>query len=60
MTKQEMNNLIKIAQENFVALENRSDLESKNSNEQDFMNVAVWEIKEALIKAYELGKGAKQ
>lgn len=59
MTKQEMIRLIKIAQESFVALETRTDLETQNSNENDFMNVAVWEIKEALIKAYELGKGAK-
>ena len=51
--------LVKIAQENIQALENRADLEQQMSDSLDFIDgIAVWEIKAALIAAYELGRAA--
>lgn len=49
--------LVKIAQENIPALEKRADLEQQWMDEFDFIDgIAVWEIKAALIAAYELGR----
>ncbi len=59
MTKKELNALLKIAQETIVNMETRADLERHYSDEEDFMDIAVWELKEALTSAYELGKSSK-
>jgi len=59
MTKKELNALVKIAKKNLVYMENRADLESHWSDDEDFLDVAVWELKAALIEAYELGKASK-
>ena len=59
MTKKELNALLKIAQETIVNMETRTDLERHYSDEEDFMDIAVWELKEALTAAYELGKSSK-
>lgn len=59
MTTKEMQDLIKIAQENIMALEHREDLESHNSDEADFFEASIWDIKAALVAAYELGKKSK-
>lgn len=53
------NELLKIAQETIVTMGKRTDLESHHSDEEDFLDIAVWELKEALLKAYELGKNSK-
>ena len=59
MTTKEMQQLVKIAQENILALENRENLESQNSGDADFFEASVWDIKAALVAAYELGKKSK-
>ncbi|MBQ7574368.1 MAG: hypothetical protein IJT23_08925 [Clostridia bacterium] len=59
MTKQELDKLVTIAKENIVAIENRTDLERRYSDEEDFLDIAVWELKTILINAYELGKKSK-
>ena len=59
MTKKELNELVKIAHENLTAMENRADLERHCSDEEDFMDISVWELKAALKAAYELGKASK-
>lgn len=59
MTKKELNELVKIAQENLTAMENRADLERHYSDEEDFMDISVWELQAALTAAYELGKASK-
>ena len=59
MTKQELDRLVTIAKENIVAMENRTDLERHYSDEEDFLDIAVWELKTILINAYELGKKSK-
>jgi len=56
MTTAELKQLVAIAQANIPSLENRPDLEARNSDSEDFYDVAVWCIKDALIEAYELGK----
>ena len=60
MTKKNLEQaLTRIANENFVSLKGRQDLERHYSDELDFHDVAVWEIKQALLAAYELGKNSK-
>ena len=59
MTKQELDRLVTIAKENIAAMENRTDLERHYSDEEDFLDIAVWELKTILINAYELGKKSK-
>ena len=59
MTKKELEKIVKIAQENIVPMENRADLERHYNNEEDFLDIAVWGLKAALIAAYELGKKSK-
>lgn len=51
--------LVKIAQENISELATRADLEQHMSDELDFIDgIAVWDIKAALIAAYELGRAS--
>ena len=56
MTKRELAKLVKIAQENITGMIGREDLEPKNSDDLDFLDVSVWSLKDALVAAYELGK----
>lgn len=50
--------LTKIAEKNIYTLRGRGDLESRNADWQDFSQTVIWELKDALIEAYELGKKA--
>ena len=52
--------LTEIANREFVALEDRADLETHRNGEEDFFEVAVWELKAALLAAYELGRRANR
>lgn len=57
MTKKQLEKaLAQIAQQQFVALEDRADLEEHGNDDEDFINAAVWEIKAAMLAAYELGR----
>ena len=56
MTKKELNQIVKVSQENIILMENRSDLERHFSDEEDFFEISVWGLKDALVAAYELGK----
>lgn len=57
MHKEELDQeLIKIANRCFVTLVGRQDLESRNNDSEDFYDVAIWELKAALLAAYELGR----
>lgn len=56
MNKDLLQELTKIAEKNFYALRGRGDLESRNIDGQDFFQAAVWELKDALLEAYELGR----
>ena len=59
MTKKQTNELLRIARETITTVENRTDLERHFSDEEDFLDIAVWELKEALTAAFELGKASR-
>lgn len=48
--------LTEIAEKNIYTLRGRGDLESRNTDWQDFCTTAVWELRDALREAYELGR----
>lgn len=56
MTKKELNALTKIAKKTIVPMENRTDLERHFNGDEDFLEIAIWELKDALIEAYKFGK----
>lgn len=58
ISKTELKKLVKIARESCPSLNGREDLEERRSDSEDFYEIAVWCMKEALIKAYSLGKKA--
>lgn len=60
MTKKEYNKLLEIAKDRIYAIENRGDLEPRNNDSEDFIDVSVESIKDILIAAYELGKQASK
>ncbi len=59
MTKKDLEKLIKIVNENVVTMEKRTDLERHYSDEEDFFDIAVWELKTVLEAAYELGRKSR-
>ena len=59
MTKKDLEKLVKIVNENVVTMENREDLERHYSDEEDFFDIAVWELKTVLTAAYELGRKSR-
>ena len=60
MNKDLLQELTKIAEKNIYTLRGRGDLESRNTDWQDFSTIAVWELKDALLEAYELGRKSKE
>ncbi len=48
--------LTEIAEKNIYAIRGRGDLENKNADWKDFPLIAIWELKDALAEAYELGR----
>jgi hypothetical protein len=59
MTEKQTSELLRVARETILAMENRTDLERHFSDEEDFLDVAVWELKAALTVAFELGKASR-
>ena len=51
--------LLKIAKEYMYAVEQRGDLEYRNRDSEDFIEVSVGSIAAVLQAAYELGKASK-
>ena len=49
--------LLKIAQQTIFIFNqgNRDSLESKRNDDEDFIEVAIWELREALETAYKTG-----
>lgn len=48
--------VFKAVKPHIVALEDRKNLKTQNSDNLDFMDIAVWELQEALKIVYELGR----
>lgn len=59
MTKKDLEKLVKIVNQNVVTMEKRTDLERHYSDEEDFFDIAVWELKTVLEAAYELGRKSR-
>ncbi len=59
MTEKQMKALTEIAIKHITTIEMRGDLETRKSDSEDFVDIAVWELREALKAAYELGKASK-
>lgn len=51
--------LYEIAEKNLYTVKNRGDLETHHSDGEDFIEVAIWELKSALKEAYEAGRRSK-
>lgn len=47
--------LLKIAMKHFPAIEDRGSLNTKNNDHEDFFEVSIWGLKDALIEAYKAG-----
>ena len=60
LSKIERENLMEIAKKHIYPVEERGDLETRDNDSEDFLDVAVWSIKAALEAAYELGKESGQ
>lgn len=60
MTKDELKIIEQIAREKLPSLNNRPNLDPQNSDTLDFVDIAVWSLKDALIAAFEAGRNAKQ
>lgn len=48
--------VLKAATANIFQVAERGDLETRNSDSEDFFNVAVWSLKKALEDAYDAGR----
>ena len=59
MTEKQTDELLRVARETILAMENRTDLERRFSDEEDFLDIAVWELKAALTAAFELGEASR-
>lgn len=59
MTEKQTSELLRVARETILAMENRTDLERRFSDEEDFLDIAVWELKAALTAAFELGEASR-
>ena len=51
--------LLEIAMQHMPPVADRGDLKTRNSDSEDFLNVAVWGLRDALMEAYELSKDEK-
>ena len=60
LSKKELESLVEIAKKYIYPVEARGDLETRDNDSEDFLEVSVWSIKAALEAAYELGKENNQ
>ena len=58
MTKKIEKTLLEIAKKNNWEVEERGDLETRHSDQDDFIEVSVWGLKAMLEEAYAAGKAA--
>lgn len=58
MTKKIEKTLLAIAKKNNWEVEERGDLETRHSDQDDFIEVSVWGLKVMLEEAYAAGKAA--
>lgn len=56
LNKKQQDALLKIAMQTMLSVAERGDLETRNSDSEDFLDIPVWSLKRALEEAYLLGK----
>lgn len=59
LNKKQQDALLKIAMQTMLSVAERGDLEPRNSDSEDFLDIPVWSLKQALEEAYLLGKSEK-
>ena len=50
--------ILEIAKKHSTAIAERGDLETRNNDNEDFIEISVWNLKAMLQEAYEAGKQA--
>lgn len=55
LTKRQQRKVLEIAKKHIYSVKERGDLETRKCDSEDFLDIAVWCLKEALEEAYELG-----
>ena len=56
LTKKEQRKVLAIAKRIVYGVKERGDLEQRFNDSEDFLDIAVWTLREALEEAYALGK----
>ena len=56
ITKEEEKALLEIAKRLMAAIDSRGDLEARDNDSEDFIEVPVWGIQKAMEEAYLLGR----
>ena len=56
LTKKEQRKVLEIAKRVVYGVKERGDLEMRYRDSDDFLDIAVWTLREAMEEAYALGK----
>ena len=56
LTKKEQQKVLEIAKRVVYGVKDRGDLEQRYRDSDDFLDIAVWTLREAMEEAYALGK----
>ena len=56
LTKKEQHKVLEIAKRVVYGVKERGDLEQRFNDSEDFLDIAVWTLREAMEEAYALGK----
>lgn len=56
LTKKEQRKVLEIAKRVVYGVKERGDLEQRFNDSEDFLDIAVWTLREAMEEAYALGK----
>ena len=56
LTKKEQRKVLEIAKRVVYGVKERGDLEQRFRDSDDFLDIAVWTLRQALEEAYALGK----
>lgn len=55
LTKKAQRQVLEVAKRQIYAIQERGDLETRHSDGEDFLDIAVWSLKATLEEAYALG-----
>ena len=56
LSKKELESLVEIARKHIYPVEARGDLETRDNDSEDFIEVPVWSIQKVMEEAYLLGR----